>query len=363
MVKNVRWIEQIAGLTFIGAIVFGCWVVLRPFLSPILLAAILSSATWPLHELLLRRLGGRRTLVAGLMTVLLALIILIPLVISALIFTDRIQVAVKWLEAQVAQGMPPPPPWLDRVPWVGKDLHERWLHFAQYVGPTVKWLLPWLQTGALWLLNRGFDLAKGVLQLALSVLIAFFFYRDGPGLVRRVREAFQRISGSTALRLIDVAEITTRGVVYGVFGAALIQAFLAGFGFFILQVPSALLLGLLTFFASFLPFGSAPVWIAVTIWLFAAGHTGAGIFLFLYGLLIINGMEHLLRPLLTSRTTPISFITMFIGILGGIEAFGFVGLFLGPTLLAVGLALFSEILASHTPRPEVTPDNPVDGPV
>ena len=358
MIKNVRSIEQIAGLALIGAIVFGCWVVLRPFLSPILWAAVLCSATWPLHEFLMRRLGQRRTLVAALMTLILALAILAPFLIAAFTFTGTIQTAIKWVETQSATGVPPPPAWVDRIPWAGKYLHERWLHLAQDIRPAVDSLLPWLETGGLWLLDRGLDIAKGVFQLTLSVLIAFFFYRDGAGVVRRVREGLHQISGNIGERLIGVAELTTRGVVYGVFGSALIQAFLAGVGFFLLSVPSPLMLGLVTFLADFLPFGATPVWVGVTLWLFLTGQSNAGIIMLLYGLLIINGVEHVVRPLITSRGSRLSFITMFIGILGGLSAFGFTGIFLGPTLLAVGYALLNEILASHTFRPEVTPDNP-----
>jgi predicted PurR-regulated permease PerM len=358
MIKNVRWIEQAAGLALIGAIVFGCWVVLRPFLSPILWAAILCSTTWPLHETLMRKLRGRRTVVAALMTLLLALAILTPFVIAAFTFTASVQTAVTWLHAQSKEGLPPPPMWVDRIPWVGHELRQRWLHLAQDIRPAINSLLPWLEAGALWLLDRGFDVAKGVLQLTLSIMIAFFFYRDGHGIVRRIREGLQQISGNVAGRLLDVAETTTRSVVYGIFGSALIQACLAGLGFFLLRVPSSLTLAVLTFLADFLPFGATPVWVGVTIWQFSTGETNRGIIMLLYGSLIINGAEHLIRPLISSRGAHLSFITMFIGILGGLSAFGFAGLFLGPTILAVGYALAGEVLESQRLRRGITPDNP-----
>jgi predicted PurR-regulated permease PerM len=203
------------------------------------------------------------------------------------------------------------------------------------------------------LLDRSFDVAKGIFHLSMSVLVAFFFYRDGPGVVRHVRQGLQQISGDTAQRMIDIVRTTVRAVVYGVFGTALVQGLLAGIGFEIAHVPSPVVLAMLTFFLGFLPFGSPFVWAGAAIWLFSTGHTGRGIFMVVYGLLIISGADHVIRPLLMSRSSRLSFITTFMGVLGGVSAFGFIGIFLGPTLLAVGLALTQEMLgpqpASRTP--------------
>jgi predicted PurR-regulated permease PerM len=351
MVKNVRWIEQAAGLTLLATIVFGCWIVLRPFLSAILWAAVLCAATWPLHELLLRWLHGRRTLVAFLMTLILSLAILTPFVVVGLTFTESIRVALKWIELQFASGLPPPPAWVQRIPRFGPEIREAWLQFNRDVWPTLNRLRPWLTVGGLWLLDRSFDVAKGILHLSLSVLIAFFFYRDGADAVRRVRQGLQQISGDTAQRMIDVVKVTVRAVVYGVFGTALVQGVLAGVGFYLAQVPSPVMLGLMTFFIGFLPFGATVVWVGAAIWLFSTRQTGSGLFLTAYGLLLVNGADHVIRPILMSRTSRLSFVTMFIGVLGGISAFGFIGVFLGPTLLAVGSALAREILASRNDQP------------
>jgi predicted PurR-regulated permease PerM len=358
MVKDIRWIEQAAGLTLIAAIIFGCWVVLRPFVSAILWAAVLCAATWPLRELLMQWLHGRRTLVAALMTLAFSLAVLTPFIVIGLTFTQSIQTAIKWIESQLSAGLPPPPAWVDRIPRFGHDIHNYWLQLNEDIWPTISRLKPWLTVGGIWLLDRSFDVAKGIFHLSMSLLIAFFLYRDGEGAVRYVRQGLRQISGDTAPHLVDVVKSTIRAVVYGVFGTALVQALLAGIGFSIAHVPSPLTLALLTFFLGLLPFGSPFVWIGSAIWLFLTHQIGLGIFMVVYGLFIINGADHVIRPLLMSRTSRLSFITMFIGVLGGLSAFGFIGLFLGPTLLAVGYALANEILAPWTSRPEITPDNP-----
>jgi predicted PurR-regulated permease PerM len=346
MVKNIKKIEQVAGLTLVGGVVIGCWLVLRPFVSSILWAAILCSATWPLYELLLRWLRGRRTVAAGLMTLILALAILIPFVVVALTFTESIQSAVKWLQYQVSTGPPSPPPWIDKLPY-GQTLHDEWVKVADGTRPVREWLTPRLPDAGKWLVGRSLDVATAVFHLTMSVLIAFFLYRDGPGVVQHLRAGFQQIGGDTAVRLLEVVKVTVRSVVYGVIGTALAQGFVAAIGFRIAHVPAAELLALFTFFLSFLPFGPPVVWIGAVIWFLFQGRFGWAIFMGLYGLCCISSVDNLIKPYIISRGSKLSFIVMFIGVLGGVAAFGFLGVFVGPTLLAVGFALIHEILSSR----------------
>jgi predicted PurR-regulated permease PerM len=163
--------------------------------------------------------------------------------------------------------------------------------------------------------------------------------------VVRLREAFQRISGDYSQHLILVVTTTVRSVVYGVIGTALAQGIVSGIGFVIGGAPAPMLLALMTFLLSFLPFGPPIVWIGADIYLFAMGRTGAGIFVAVYGLIVpIILVDNVIKPYIISRGTKLSFIVMFIGILGGVAAFGFIGIFIGPTLLAIGFSLTQEIL-------------------
>jgi predicted PurR-regulated permease PerM len=407
MVKYQKTIEQTAGLALIGAIVVGCAFVLRPFVSAILWAAILCFATWPLHELFLKWLRRRRNLAAALMTALLSLFLIIPFVLVGLTFTDSIRSAMKRLDADrqmeaerldsfrsmermppgldgqaetmplhpntqtagqqpdpnAQVGLPPPPEWVGHIPWVGESIREYWLRLNENAGPMLNSLRPSLKAAGLWLLHRSLDFATGVLQLAMSVLIAFFLYRDGEGLVVRLREGFQRISGDYAQHLMHVVQTTVRSVVYGVLGTALAQGIVAGIGFVIAGTPAPMMLALLTFFMSFVPFGPPLVWIGASIWLFVVGRTGWGIFLVLYGLFCISSVDNVIKPYIISRGSKLSFIVMFMGVLGGVAAFGFIGIFLGPTLLAVGFSLIQEIVEQRrycaVPRPAEGPDQAV----
>jgi predicted PurR-regulated permease PerM len=362
MVKNIKKIEQVAGLTLLVGIVLGCWQVLRPFVSPILWAAIMCSATWPLYELLLRWFRGRRTAAAGVMTLLLSLGILIPFGIVAFTFTESITSALKWVDAQVAAGFPPAPAWVDRIPYFGARIHEEWVRFGQDATPTVVWLAPHLKEGGTWLLKHSLYVGVAVLHLAMSILIAFFLYRDGEGVVNRLRIGFQQIGGDTAVRLLDVVKVTVRSVVYGVIGTAIAQGIVAAIGFSLARVPGAPFLALLTFLLSFLPFGPPLVWIGATIWLFSQSRVYWGIFMIAYGVFCISSVDNLIKPLIISRGSKLSFIVMLIGVLGGAAAFGFLGVFVGPTLLAVGFALVHEILNSRRFAEDSTTFGATDNP-
>jgi predicted PurR-regulated permease PerM len=348
MVKNQKRIEQIAGLTLIGAIVLGCGLVLRPFISAILWAAILCFATWPLHELFLRWLRGRRNLAAGLMTAVLSLVLIIPFLLVGMVFTDSVSSAMSRLDVQ---EVPPPPGWVDRVPLVGERISEAWSELAANPQPAIDWLKPRFRAAGLWLLQHSLDFAQGIFQLVVSVLIAFFLYRDGVDLVARLRQGFQQISGDYAQHLMEVVKNTVRSVVYGVIGTGLAQGIVAAIGFVIAGVPSPLLLALFTFFLSFIPFGPPIIWIGASIWLFAQGSTGWGIFMIVYGVLAISSVDNVVKPVIISRGSRLPFIVMFIGVLGGVATFGFIGIFLGPTLLAVGFSLAQEILGQRRKNP------------
>ena len=359
MIKNQQRIEQIAGLILIGMVIVGCALVLRPFALAILWAAILCFVTWPLRELLLKWFRGRHNLTAAVMTIVLLLVLFVPFFVIGLTFTENLRSGLQWLETHKDAALLPLPAWVERIPFAGPRISEHWSNLAEGAEPVLSRLQPWFEQAGLWLLKYSFNFAQGVFTLAMSVLIAFFLYRDGEGIIANLREAFQRISGDYSQRLMDVAKTTVQSVVYGTIGTALAQGIVAGIGFAIAGVPSPMLLATFTFILGFIPFGPPIIWIIASVWLFAEGHTGWGVFMIIYGIFCISGIDNFLKPYLISRNSKLSFIVTFIGVLGGIAAFGFIGVFLGPTLLAVGYSLAHEILTNRrsalAPKPACEP--------
>jgi len=344
--------EQTLGWAVLLTLVLGCLVVLRPFVSALLWAVVLSFTSWPIYRWLLRWLGNRRTLAALAMTLGMVLIVLLPFLIIGLTLADNVKeltlAARHWIEA----GPPAPPDWLAKLPVVGEHATEYWQSLA---ADTAKF---WAEAQRLiepissWLLRAGLALGGGVVELALSIFIAFFLFRDGAAVGQRLNAAVERIGGERGGHLLTVAGKTVRGVVYGILGTALAQAVAAGIGYFIAGVPGAALLALLTFFVSVVPIvGTGLVWLPAAFWLFHQGSTGWGIFMLIWGLGVAN-IDNVVKPWLISQGSDMPFVLIFFGVLGGAIAFGFIGVFLGPTLLAVGYRLVEEWSASRDGSPE-----------
>ena len=160
----------------------------------------------------------------------------------------------------------------------------------------------------------------------------------------------ERLAGGRGQHLIKVAGDTVRGVIYGILGTAIAQALVAGLGFWIAGVPGAVLLAVLTFFFAVLPFGPPLIWLPASLWLFAQNQPGYGVFMLLWGFLGISSVDNFLRPYLISQGNKMPFALIFCGVIGGALAFGLVGVFMGPTLLAVTFRLIEE-WSSHQAEP------------
>jgi predicted PurR-regulated permease PerM len=335
-------IEAVAAVVAVVLVAIGCLAVLRPFVSAILWATVLTYTTWPMMLRLESWMRGRRTYASLVMTTLIALVMVLPFVIAGITLAENVS-RIEGLFRILQAGLPAEPPaWVSSLPWVGGAAERVWPQFAQDAG----WVSQSMKTAGVgvgkWLLAHSLDFGKGVLQLTLSVIIVFVFYRDGERVADRMAAGAQRIAGDVSQRLIAVAGNTVRSVVYGIIGTALAQAIVAAIGFWIAGVPSPFLWGLVTFLMALIPGGPPFVWVPAVLWLFGAGQVGWGIFLMVWGLFGISGIDNLVRPILISRGANLPFIIVLLGVIGGVMTFGFIGLFLGPVLLALGYSLARE---------------------
>ena len=347
-------LEQTLSWAVLLALVAGCLMVLRPFASALLWAVVLSFSIWPIYSRLLRLVGSRRTLAALLMTLSMILVVLLPFLIVGLTLADNVKELTAATRSWFAGGPPAPPAWLAKVPVVGSQAANYWQSLAQDTAKLWSETQRFIEPVSSWLLKVGLALGAGLIELTLSVFIAFFLFRDGVAVGQRLSASVERIGGERGRHLLTVAGKTVRGVVYGILGTALAQAVVAGIGFLIAGVPGAALLALLTFFFSVVPIlGTALAWGPAAIWLFHQGSTGWGIFMLIWGLGVAN-IDNVVKPWLISQGSDMPFILIFFGVLGGALAFGFIGVFLGPTLLAVGYRLVEEWSASaRTAREDI----------
>ncbi len=339
----------IVALTLLGV---GCVYVLWPFMSSLAWAAILASTCWPALLWLDRMLKGRRVWSASLVTALITLVVLGPVTALACGLADSMAQLGRGVSELMSSGLPDAPAWLRDVPLIGQSLFDYWQRLA-HDGQRLMTELSKLADPAQKLaLDTGRMVGKGVVDLGLSVFLAFFLFLHGEALAVRLRVALSRLAGARSGYLIDITQGTVNGVIYGILGTALAQGVLASIGFLIAGVPGAMLLGVVTFFFSVVPVGPPLVWGGSAIWLFQQGELGWAVFVAVWGFFLVSTVDNVIKPFIISRGSRLPFAVVLLGVLGGVLAFGVIGVFLGPTLLALGYRLLSEWTTSETPAPD-----------
>ncbi|MCF6752188.1 MAG: AI-2E family transporter [Pseudomonas sp.] len=346
MLNNDRLLVQILLLVLLGA----CLWVLAPFASALFWAAVLAFASWPLMRLLTRQLNGNASLAAGLLTFCWMVLVAVPLVWLGFNIADQIREANALLHNLQVDGLPAPPTWLGELPLIGDNLVTLWSTVHEQGTALLASARPYIGQVGNWLLVRSARIGGGMLELALSLVLVFFFYRDGPRLAAFVHSLLDRLIGrERADHYLELVAGTVQRVVNGVIGTAAAQAVLAYVGFSIAGVPAALVLGLLTFAFSFLMVPPL-VWGPAVAWLVWQGDYGMAVFLGIWGMFIISGVDNILKPYLISRGGNLPLVVVLLGVFGGVLAFGFMGLFLGPTLLAVAFSLLGDWLIKEVPQ-------------
>jgi predicted PurR-regulated permease PerM len=334
-----RHLVPSARIILVALIFVGAFWVLLPFIAALLFAAIVCLTTWPLFRWLELRINGRTTLAAALMTLLLTLAVLLPMSYLAATLADGVSQVLAMLRPWLQAGDWSPPDWLSGLPLVGEHLEAYWRKLAtnqdeltrlgqQLFEPTRKLLL-----GSVSLIGQG------LLELVLVVFIAFFFYRDGHRIAVRLAHLAEKISSDLGGRMLGLARTTIMGVMTGIVGTAAAQSLVALIGFLIAGVPGALLLAAATFFLSMIPVGPPLIWGGAAWWLYDQGETGWAIFMLIWGLTVISSVDNLVKPILISRSSSLPILLIALGVFGGVLAFGFVGIFLGPVILALALTL------------------------
>ncbi|TVR96206.1 MAG: AI-2E family transporter [Rhodospirillales bacterium] len=347
-------------LLFIVMLSVASFIIMMPFLAPLLWGVILAIAMWPAFSRLRRLLGNRRTLAAILMTLLLAVVLLGPVAVIATVITEEVATLGGRLRAAVEDGLAPPD-FLMRIPYIGPRLVERWLQLVAD-GHLTEGERDLIGAGLKWILGLAATLVGGIAQLALSIVCAFFFFRDGEAALMRLSDVVSHIAGERSRHLLSVTHGTLKGVVYGVLGAVLAQATLASIGYVIVGVPAPFLLGLLTGFLGIVPGGPALVFLPVAIWLFRADELVLAGFITLWGVLVVSNIDNVMKALFVSRGSSMPLLLVLFGILGGAMAFGFIGIFLGPTILAILYALILEWSPGEAVPPPATGGTPPASP-
>ena len=330
---------DIAIRIFVVAILIAlCFTILRPFISPVLWGIILAIALYPACKRLSSLLGGRIRLASAMITAVMLLGIILP----SIQMVGSLVSGTKYINERIQSGeikIPPPPDNIDEWPLVGKILKKEWIEASENLRETLTRFQPQLRAMGLWLLKSGMGTALGLLQFSLSIIIAGIFMANAGGSGKMAKELFIRLAGERGANFADIANKTVHNVVKGILGVAIIQALLAGTGFFIAGVPAAGLWAFLCLFLAIIQIGIFPVVIPVIIYMFSTADTfTAGL---LTGwLILVSVLDNFLKPILMGRGAPVPLLVIFLGAIGGFIAMGFIGLFVGAVILSIGFKLF-----------------------
>ena len=336
--------KRLAQIALIVLLIVGCIAVLLPMIGAVLFAFVIWICTWPTYsKQLLPRLGGRNTLGAALMTTLLILVMLLPMIFLAGSIASGIETLVDFARPYIERGLPrTAPEWLRGIPFFGGEIASFWRRVATNHGELTALLSHLIAPAQQIAMAIGKFTANGLLQLALVLFVIFFMYRDGVALSHALYVGAHKLGGELGEEMLDKARGTVLGVMLGLVGTAAAQGTVAIIGFLIAGVPQAALLGFATFFLSMIPIGPPLIWGGAAAWLYAQDQIGWTIFMVTWGVVVVSSIDNFLKPILMARGAGISILLIALGVLGGILVFGFIGIFLGPVLLALGHMLLSR---------------------
>jgi predicted PurR-regulated permease PerM len=348
------WFRRVLVAGLILGIVLLTFSVLQPFIVPLIWGAILAYVSWPLQVRLTRVLRGRSGLAALLVTLLVALAIVVPLV--WLILIARVEAVAAYAKVQAFLASKPTlSPTLRDLPWIGVWAQDMLQQLSSDPTAIGEQLMLTLEQSSVEMSKLIGGVGRNVAKLFFAVLSMFFLLRDGPRLLRETRAILEGILGPRVHDYLDAIGATTQAVVYALILGAVAQGAVAGIGYWIFGVEAPALMGALTVLVALIPFGAPFVWGSLSLWMLVTGNIWSGVGLLLWGVLLVSWMDNIVRPLVISNATRMPFLLVVFGVLGGVLAFGLVGLFIGPVLLAVSLAIWREWFEQHQkvddPRP------------
>jgi len=346
--------EQYARVAGIALLVVGCFLVIRPFLAALLFAAVLCLSTWPAFRWVRDRLGGRSALAALVFVLAMLLAIALPVALAGFSLVTHSAQAIDFVRGLIDRGPFELPAWVTGLPVVGASIDEYWHRLVGSREEIVALARRLADPAKRLLVAAGTAAGEGLLYILLAIFMAFFFYRDGEAVGRMVRDGMARLAGwEQGAAVLDTAQSAIKGVVYGLIGTGLAQAAVAFVGYLVAGVPGAITLSALTFVLSFIPMGPAILWGGAAAWLYSNGEAGWAVFMLAYGFFVISSVDNVIKPILMSRAGNLSMLLVVLGVFGGALAFGFIGIFVGPTLLAVAWGLLNGWLKAQQSREAV----------
>ncbi len=334
-------------ILFIVMIIAAVLWTLRPFLISIIWAATIVVATWPILLWLQKRMKGKRGLAVATMALVLLLVVLIPFLLAILAIIENAEDVSTRVRSLAGFTVPPPPAWLKGIPLAGPKLTEYWRQFES-LGPEElsRFLVPYVRQVASWFVGQVGSVVMVVVQFFITLIIAAILYTKGEMASKGVRKFFGRLGGQQGEEITILAAKAIRGIALGVVVTAIFQAIVGGIGLIITGVPAALLLTAVMFVLCLAQIGPVLVLAPAVIWLYWKDGTMWGTILLVFAILAMT-LDYFVRPVLIRKGADLPSVLIFSGVVGGLIAFGIIGLFIGPVLLAVAYTLVKTWSSGH----------------
>ena len=326
----------------IGTLLAGSFWTLLPFLSGLIWATTIVVATWPALLQLERLAGGRRWLAVAMMTLAVMLAFIVPFALAISTLLDAAARSPAVMADFLARGVGPPPAWIAQIPVIGHPLAEKWQTVAAG-GPDAlaAAVLPYASSAAAWAIAATGGFGRTILLVLLTLVLVVILYASGETAARGVLAFAHRLGGETGERTVRLAGQAIRGVALGVVLTALVQAILAGIGFWFCGIPHAGLLTAFGFMLGIAQIGPGPMLAAAIAWLYWTGNSGSATGLLIWSAPVVL-LDNIIRPMLIRRGVQLPMLLIIAGVIGGLISFGVVGLFVGPVVLAATYTLARE---------------------
>jgi len=337
----MRWdlTRTLLAVMAIGTLIAASFWVLRPFILAVVWATMIVVASWPLFRAMEARLWGRRGLAVVLMTVIMLTALAIPLTLAVFAVIDRSGELIEWSQQVAARPLPQPPGWAEKIPLVGRKLTAEWQKLSSGGTEALRARFdPYAKDVARWLLVQAGTLGGLFVQLLLTVVVCAILYARGETAAAGVLAFARRLAGPQGVTVAVLSAGAIRAVALGIVVTALVQSILAGIGLVVTGVPHAIVLTSIMVVLGIAQIGPAPVLLGAVIWLFMNGQNFWGGVMIVWSVVAMT-LDNVLRPLLIKRGADLPLLLIFAGVIGGLFAFGIIGLFVGPVVLAVTYTL------------------------
>ena len=329
---------------FLAGLIWLCYSILQPFLDSVAWAVIIAYIMWPAYRWLRYKLNNNATLSAFICTTAISLILMLIFYWIVVLMQRELKVIYPVIMNNLSNPKLQLPDFVIKLPW----LNNLFQHYIDRLNTNDAGLraqaLDLARQSLGQLGNFAGNLGKHAFKLGFTLITLFFCFRDGQKAISQLNHGTNFFLGEYQQIYLKTAGDTAHAVVYGLMLAALGQGFIAAVGYGLFGVKAPVLLGAVTALLAIVPFGATLIWLPASFGLMMTGQAWDGIFLFLWGFILISTVDNVIRPVVISGASRIPFLVVMFGVFGGLNAFGGVGLFLGPVILSVALAVWQEWL-------------------